>query len=124
MRVARVLMGGLYVVAGVGHFVATRLYMSIMPDYLPAHRELVLLSGVAEIAGGVGVLLPQTRMAAAWGIIALLVCVMPANVWMVQHPELYPGIPVWALWLRLPLQGVLVWWAWLYTRKTNRVEGL
>ena len=117
-------MGVLYVVAGVGHFVLTRHYEWIMPAYLPAHHALVLVSGVAEIAGGVGVLLPQTRMAAAWGIIALLVCVMPANVWMVQHPELYPGIPVWALWLRLPLQGVLVWWAWLYTRKTNRVEGL
>jgi len=116
MRVARVLMGGLYVVAGVGHFVATRLYMSIMPDYLPAHRELVLLSGVAEIAGGVGVMVPQTRRAAAWGIVLLLVAVMPANVWMVQHHERFPGIPLWALWVRLPLQGVLVWWAWRYMR--------
>src|SRR5579875_218842 len=117
MRVGRVVMGALYVMAGVGHFVATRVYMGIMPDYLPAHRELVLVSGAAEIAGGLGVLRPATRRAAAWGIIALLVAVMPANVWMVQHPERWPGIPVWALWVRLPLQGVLVAWAWVYTRR-------
>ena len=122
MRVGRVGMGALYVVAGVGHFVATRVYMGIMPDYLPAHRELVLLSGVAEVAGGVGVLWPATRRAAAWGITALLVAVMPANVWMVQHPERWPGIPVWALWLRLPLQGVLVWWAWLCTRRDEQYD--
>ncbi len=116
MRVGRVVMGALYLVAGAGHFILTRVYVGIMPDYLPAHRELVLLSGAAEMAGGLGVLLPWTRRAAAWGIIALLVAVMPANVWMVQHPERWPGIPLWALWVRLPLQGVLVWWAWRYTR--------
>jgi len=114
-------MGVLYVVAGVGHFVATRVYEGIMPAYLPAHHALVLVSGAVEIAGGVGLLITRTRRATAWGIIALLVCVMPANVWMVQHSELYRGIPVWALWARLPLQGVLVWWAWLYTKKESNV---
>jgi uncharacterized membrane protein len=109
-------MGCLYVVAGVGHFVATRMYERIMPGYLPAHHTLVLFSGAAEIAGGVGVIVPSTRRAAAWGIVALLVCVMPANVWMVQHPELFPGIPLWAMWVRLPLQLPLIWWAWRYTR--------
>jgi uncharacterized membrane protein len=91
-----------------------------MPDYLPAHRALVLVSGAAEIAGGVGVLLPQSmlpvRRAAAWGIVVLLIAVMPANVWMVQHSERYPGVPLWALWVRLPLQVVLMWWAWRYTK--------
>ena len=104
-------------VAGAGHFLVTQAYMGIMPDYLPAHRELVLLSGAAEMAGGLGVLLPRTRKAAAWGLIALLVAVMPANVWMAQHPQRYPGIPVWLLWARLPLQLPLLWWAWLYTRR-------
>ena len=122
MRVGRILMGVLYVVAGTGHFVATRVYMGIMPDYLPAHRELVLLSGAAEIAGGIGVLVPQTRRAASFGIILLLIAVMPANVWMVQHPERYPGIPLWAMWLRLPLQLPLIWWAWRYTHpEENRL---
>jgi len=116
MRVGRVVMGVVYVAAGVNHFLSPRMYEGIMPDYLPAHHELVLLSGAAEIAGGVGVLMPRTRRAAAWGLVALLVAVMPANVWMVQHHERYPGIPLWALWVRLPLQGVLVWWAWRYTR--------
>jgi uncharacterized membrane protein len=117
MRVGRILMGLGYVAAGVNHFRSTRMYEGIMPDYLPAHHALVVLSGVAEIAGGLGVLIPQTRRAAAWGLVGMLVAVMPANVWMVQHPERYAGIPAWALWLRLPLQGVLVWWAWRYTRE-------
>lgn len=116
-------MGVLYLAAGVMHFVATRAYLAIMPDYLPAHRELVLASGVAEIAGGLGVMAPQTRKAAAWGILVLLVCVMPANVWMVQHPERYPGIPVWMLWARLPLQLPLLWWAWRYTRSIEPARG-
>jgi uncharacterized membrane protein len=120
MRLSRVLMGVLYITAGAAHFTLTRVYEGIMPDYLPAHRELVLLSGAAEIAGGLGVLVPQTRRAAAWGLVVLLVAVMPANVWMVQHPERYPGVPLWALWLRLPLQLPLIWWAWRYTRAEDR----
>ncbi len=116
MKLGRAVMGVLYLAAGLGHFVATRLYMSVVPDYLPAHRELVLVSGVAELAGGFGVLMPWTRRAAAWGIVVLLVAVMPANIWMVQHPERWPGVPLWGLWLRLPLQAVLVWWAWSLTR--------
>lgn len=124
MRVGRAVMGAVYVLAGVGHFVATRMYMGIMPDYLPAHRELVLLSGVAEIAGGVGVLVPRTQRAAAWGLVVLLVAVMPANVWMVQHSERYPGVPVWAMWVRLPLQGVLIWWAWRYMRVDDVVTSV
>jgi uncharacterized membrane protein len=93
------------------------MYERIMPDYLPRHHELVLLSGLAEIAGGVGVLVPQTRRAAAWGIVLMLVAVFPANVWMVQHPERFPGVPMWAMWLRLPLQVPLIWWAYRYTRR-------
>ena len=118
MRIGRIVMGVLYIVAGTGHFVATRLYESIMPSYLPAHHELVLISGAAEIAGGIGVLLPQTRRVAAWGLVLLLIAVMPANIWMAQHPEFYPNIPLWAIWLRLPLQLPLIWWAWRYTHKS------
>lgn len=113
-------MGGLYITAGVAHFVLTHVYESITPDYLPAHHELVLLSGAAEIAGGIGVLVPQTRKAAAWGLVVLLVMVMPANIWMVQHSERYPGVPLWALWLRLPLQLPLILWAWRYTQPDSQ----
>jgi uncharacterized membrane protein len=114
-------MGLIYVAAGFGHFFFTRYYMRIMPDYLPEHRELVLLSGAAEIAGGLGVLMPSTRRPAAWGLVLLLVAVMPANVWMVQHPERFPGVPLWAMWLRLPLQLPLIWWAWRYTRRESEL---
>jgi uncharacterized membrane protein len=109
-------MGVLYVAAGVAHFVIGRTYEGIVPDYLPAHHALVLVSGAAEIAGGLGILVPRTQRAAAWGLVVLLVCVLPANVWMVQHPERLPGTPLWVLWTRLPLQGALMWWAWRYTR--------
>ena len=125
MTAGRFVMGTIYVVAGAGHFVATRVYMGIMPDYLPAHRALVLVSGAAEMAGGLGVLVPRTRRLAAWGLVGLLIAVMPANLWMVQHPERYRFVPLWALWARLPLQLPLLWWAWHYTRpdEGSRPEG-
>jgi uncharacterized membrane protein len=116
MRLGRVVMAVLYVTAGVGHFIVTRAYVHIMPDYMPAHREIVLLSGAAEIAGGIGLLLPQTRRAAAWGVVLLLIVVFPANLWMVQHPDRYPNVPLWVSWLRLPLQLALIAWAWQYTK--------
>jgi uncharacterized membrane protein len=116
IRVGQVVMGVLYVAAGAMHFVAIRNYERIMPSYLPAHHELVLLSGAAEIAGGLGVIIPGRRRAASWGLVMLLIAVLPANVWMAQHPDLFPNIPHWALWARLPLQLPLIWWAWKYTR--------
>ncbi|MGI4829256.1 MAG: DoxX family protein [Janthinobacterium lividum] len=122
MTAGRLLMGTIYFVAGVGHFVGTRFYLGMMPDYLPAHRELVLLSGAAEMAGGLGILVPPTRRAAAWGLVLLLIVVMPANVWMVQHPERFRSIPLWALWARLPLQLPLLWWAWRYTRPNQNTS--
>jgi len=111
-----VAMGVFYIVAGVAHFAVTRLYLQTMPEYLPAPRALVLVSGVAEIAGGLGVMLPSTRRAAAWGLVFLLLAVLPANVWMAQHPERFAEVPQWALWARLPLQVPLIWWAWRFTR--------
>jgi uncharacterized membrane protein len=116
MQLGRALMAALYITAGAGHFILTRAYVRIVPGYLPAHRELVLLSGAAEIAGGIGLLLPPTRRSAAYGIILLLIAVLPANLWMAQHPERFSNIPPWALWLRVPLQLPLLWWAWQYTR--------
>ncbi len=117
MRIGCFVMGTFYIGAGVMHFVLTETYMRVLPPYLPAHRELVLLSGMAEIAGGVGVLIPQTRRVASWGIVALLVAVFPANISMLQAHEQFPGIPVWALWARLPLQVPLILWALTYARR-------
>ncbi len=116
MRVGRLVMGLMYIGAGTMHFVARPNYVHIMPAYLPDPKALVLISGAAEIAGGLGVLIPQTRRAAAWGLVALLVAVMPANIWMAQHPELTPQVPLWLLWFRLPLQLPLIWWAYRYTK--------
>jgi uncharacterized membrane protein len=109
VRAVRALAGPLFVVSGSLHFTNTRWYVSIMPDYLPAHRELVYASGVAEIAGGAGLMVPATRRAAGWWLIATLVAVFPANVWMAQHPERYP-VPGGraALYARLPVQGVFI----------------
>jgi uncharacterized membrane protein len=101
----------LFIGAGVLHFLHPEPYLRIVPPALPAPRLLVLLSGVAEVAGGLGLLLPATRRWAAWGLLALLVAVLPANVYMVGLAgELH--IPAWALWARLPLQPLLLWAVW------------
>jgi uncharacterized membrane protein len=114
-------MGILYIAAGALHFLIAPRYMAIMPPYVPAHRTLVLISGAAEIAGGVGVLapMPRLRRIAAWGIVALLVAVWPANLYMAITPQAFPTIPSWIAWLRLPLQLPLLYWAWLYTREPS-----
>ena len=112
-------MGIFYVLAGVAHFVRTDAYMPMMPPYLPAHRELVLLSGVAEVVLGLAVLAPQTRRLAAWGIILLLIAIFPANLHIAMHDvPLFGathGAGIWN-WVRLPFQGVLIAWAWWYTQ--------
>ena len=104
--------GAFFVFAGVMHFVIPRQYAAIVPDYLPAHRELVYASGVAEIAGGLGVLHARTREAASWWSVATLVAVFPANVHMALNHERYrvPGGRA-ALYARLPLQGAAIAWA-------------
>ncbi len=116
MTIGRALLGTVFIVAGVLHFVATPVYMRIVPPYLPEPRLLVQVSGLCEMLGGIGVLIPMTQRLAAWGLVALLIAVLPANVYMAAHPMRWPGIPVWALWARLPLQLPLILWAWLYTR--------
>jgi uncharacterized membrane protein len=109
--------GALFVVAGVLHFVAPGFYMKIMPPYLPLHRELVLASGVAEVVLGILLLVPKTSRFAAWGLIALLIAVFPANIYVYQNRESFPQLSPLAHLLRLPLQGVLILWAYVYTRR-------
>lgn len=112
---ARFLFAVLFLVAGALHFFLTPIYMSIMPPYLPSPRLLVQVSGLFEMLGGAGLLLPATRPAAAWGLVALLIAVMPANVQMAINHGHWPAIPAWLLWARLPMQLPLIWWAWRYT---------
>ena len=124
MKLGRVLMGALYFVAGVGHFVATRVYEPIMPDYIPAHHGLVLFTGGLEICGAVGLLVPQTRRFSAYGIAAMLVVYFTVHIWMIQHhADRYRSIPLWALWVRIPLQFVLIGWALLYARRQTLESG-
>ena len=109
MPAVRALVGPIFLVAGALHFKRTPWYEAIMPDYLPAHRALVYASGAAEMAGGAGLMVPATRRPAGWWLIATLIAIFPANVWMAQHPERYrvPGGRA-ALLARLPLQAVFV----------------
>jgi uncharacterized membrane protein len=99
-----------FITTGLLHFLQTKTYEGIMPGYMPAHRELVLVSGAAEIAGGIGVALPRTRPAAGAWLIALLILVFPANVNMAVNADRFGSIAPALLWARLPLQGVLIWW--------------
>jgi uncharacterized membrane protein len=114
---ARVFSGPIMAAAGINHFVMPKPYVAIMPDYLPAHRELVYASGVAELAGGVATMHPRTRRVGGWWLIATLIAVFPANLNMALHPERFPKIPRWALFARLPLQAVMVYWAWIATQR-------
>jgi uncharacterized membrane protein len=116
------LMGTVYLVAGIMHFVMPKPFAQIVPPALPRPLDLVYLSGIAEVGLGLGMLFDRTRRYAAWGIIALLVAVFPANVYMATSDVVIEGVPDWARdpsetarWARLPIQGVLVLWAWWYT---------
>ena len=110
-----------FVVAGIGHFIKPDSYEKMVPPYLPDPAVLIFISGVAEIAGGVGLAIRPLRRAAGWGLIALLASVFPANIYMVQHPESF-GIPIWILWARLPFQAVFMGWIWLVALKRPRVD--
>lgn len=106
-----VVLAVLFVGAGVLHFVKPRMFERIVPPSLPAPRLLVLVSGVAEVAGGVGLLVGPVRAWAGWGLVALLVAVFPANLYMAREWERFSGFaPRWALIVRLPLQIVLIVW--------------
>ncbi|MGI8787935.1 MAG: DoxX family protein [Pyrinomonadaceae bacterium] len=106
-----------FVLAGSNHFINADFYLKMMPSYLPAHLFLVYLSGVCEIVLGITLLIPKFTRLAAWGLIALLIAVFPANVFMAMNPQLFPEFSPIALYLRLPLQFALIAWAFWFTRK-------
>ncbi|HEY2631691.1 MAG TPA: hypothetical protein VGI26_04860 [Solirubrobacteraceae bacterium] len=113
-------LGLVFVGAGVNHFLMPRAYERIVPPSMKDRaKDIVALSGVAEIAGGLGVLLPFTRRPAGLGLIALLAAVFPANLYMAHTPGDFRKIPPWALYARLPLQPLMMWWAWSATRKSR-----
>lgn len=105
-----------FVLAGINHFINPAFYLKIMPPILPAPLFLIYLSGILEIALGVLLLLPKFTRLAAWGLIALLIAVFPANIYMAMNPHLFPEFSPAALYLRLPAQVVIIGWALWYTR--------
>lgn len=115
-RILLTLAAVFFIFAGILHFTSTPFYLRIMPPYIPWHLAMVQISGVCEILGGIGLLIPATRRMAAWGLVALLIAVFPANIYMATNPVeagaagMAPAIR----WGRLPLQVVFIAWVlWL-----------
>ena len=114
---ARVGAAAFWIVAGVMHFVIPRQYEAIVPPYLARwKKELVVASGIAEIAGGVAILPGRTRRSARWWLLATLAAVYPANIHMAVNAGQFPKIPPAALWARLPVQGLFALLTWRGTR--------
>ena len=115
-KINSIVLGIVFIAAGLNHFVNPAFYLPLIPPYFPWKETLNFLSGAGEMILGVGVLYPPTRRLACYGIIALLVCLVPAHVWMIQQDGCITGsfcIPVWAAWLRLIIfQPLLIGWAY------------
>ena len=115
---ARRLLGAFFICSGLNHFVIPGAYAKIVPPRLERDAgRVVAVSGVAELAGGVGVLVPSTRRLSGLWLIAVLAAIFPANLYMARTPERFRRIPRWALYARLPLQPLMMWWAWRATRR-------
>jgi len=116
---SRIVLAILFVFAGTMHFVIPDSYVRIMPPYIPLPREMVLLSGACEIAGGIGLLIPRLRKAAGIGLVLLLLAVWPANVqmWLNARASHQPTWTQVLLLLRLPLQIGIIWWVWRASRE-------
>ncbi len=116
-RILQWIFGIVMVMAGINHFFNPTFYLRMMPPILPAPLFLIYLSGIFEIALGILLLIPKFTRLAAWGLIALLIAVFPANVYMAMNTGLFPEFNPTAIYLRLPLQIVLIAWAYYFTRK-------
>jgi uncharacterized membrane protein len=117
-KIAVVVAAVFYIVAGSLHFIKPAPYLRIIPPYIPWHAAILRISGGVEILGGLGLFLPATRRAAAWGLVALLIAVFPANLYMAMHPAEAGASAIAPVlrWGRLPLQLVLLWWVLWCTR--------
>ena len=121
--ISRLMLAALMLGAGVMHFVNPSFFLKIVPPYLPFHQELVAVSGAIEILLGVLLSVPNWSRLAAWGVVALLIAVFPANIYVFQHQEIVPASSQAHL-IRLLLQGVLILWAYLHTRTAERPSRL
>jgi len=116
-NIFRILYGLLFIAAGTNHFLNPAFYEQMIPSYLPSPKLLNIVSGIAEIGLGALLLWPSTSQLAAWGLIALLVAIFPANLQMALNPEQYPQFSEWSLWLRLPFQAVFIGLAYWLTKR-------
>jgi uncharacterized membrane protein len=124
IRRSRRVCGAFFVGAGMLHFARPRTFEQIVPPGFGDPHTLVVLSGAAEIVGGVSLALPDARWFSRWWLTGLLVAVFPANVYMALDPGTTGsfGLPRWLLWVRLPLQGAGIWWVWKITSDKLRVQ--
>jgi len=120
-RLSRRLLGVFWIAAGINHFVNPRFYEAMVPPSLAGDKQLVVqASGLAEVAGGVAVLVPSLRRLAGMYLVGLLAAIFPANLYMAREPERFSDVPRWALYARLPLQPLMMLWAWRATRGTSQ----
>ena len=115
-RIALFALSAFFLFAGSQHFTNPGFFTAIVPPALPDPLLIVYVSGLFEIAGGVGVLIPRVRSLAGLGLIALLIAVFPANLYMAMNPELFPDFSRTQLYIRLPFQFLFIAWAWWSTR--------
>lgn len=116
-KISIAIIASFFLIGGIGHFTHTAFFINIVPPYLPYPEALVYISGVFEILGALGLFSVKTRTLAGYGLIALAVCVFPANIHMAMHPELFPEHPAFALqFIRPPLQLVIIGLCWLASR--------
>jgi uncharacterized membrane protein len=112
----------LYVLGGINHFWHTGFYVHIMPDHYAHPEALVLVSGAAEILGGIGLIVPATRRFSAAGIALMLIVYFDVHLFMLTHAARFPEVPVWILWARIPIQFVLIAWAAMYLRRERGLK--
>lgn len=108
------IMAGIYILAGLMHFIKPKVYLRVMPNYLPNHKALVFWSGIAELLLGLGLCIPVLKAISIYGIIAMLVVFLMVHFYMLSGEKASTGIPKWILILRIPLQFGLMYWAWMY----------
>jgi uncharacterized membrane protein len=118
----KILFTVLFVLAGLNHFRAPDFYLKMIPPFLPWHAALNYISGGFEIILGIMLLIPRWTRLAAWGSIALLIAVFPANIYMAMNPELFPDVKPSVLLMRLPIQAWLIAWAYWFTRPDRQTE--
>lgn len=109
-----ILMGGIYVLAGLAHWVYPKIYKSIIPPWVPYRSAVVWSSGLLEIVLGLALFYPPFREAALYGIMGMLLLFLPVHTYMLGNAQRYPKFPYWLLWTRIPIQGLLIYWAYHY----------